>query len=351
MVWPLNVSNFTLFDKLKICAFFLNPRNFWTQSKKVQEFEQKMANFMGFKYSVFVSSGSTANTILAMHVKDQLVKANKFQTRNIVVLPSTTWQTSCSPWIREGFNPHFIDVSMENFGMDLIKLNEFLLQNSEKVAAVFPTSLLGFNLNYRLLKNLSIYFPDIEFCIDQCENNFAGFENFGSDDFTCFTSTTSTYMGHQIQSVEGGFVFTNNQNEYEKFLMYRNHGMVRSLNGTEVESAKGLYENKKVDSRFDFYSLGNNFRNSDIHAFLGLLDLKKAYKYIRKRREIYGVFNEHINKNRYLIPEDSLDGASWRIPFAPPLFVRETIRRKGLIRSKNIARLILSKVAQLFLDF
>jgi dTDP-4-amino-4,6-dideoxygalactose transaminase len=51
--------------------------------------------------------------------------------------------------------------------------------------------------------------------------------------------------------------------------MARNHGMTRSVKNPEK------YINKDVDSRFDFYFLGSNFRNTDINAFIGLLDFKR----------------------------------------------------------------------------
>jgi CDP-6-deoxy-D-xylo-4-hexulose-3-dehydrase len=68
--WKLNDSNFTLIDRLKISAFFLNSKNFWTMTDKVARFEEKMSDFTNSKYSIFVSSGSTANTILAYYLKD-----------------------------------------------------------------------------------------------------------------------------------------------------------------------------------------------------------------------------------------------------------------------------------------
>ena len=69
-VWPLNNASFTLLDRIKLCLFFLNKDNFWTQSKYVKKIEEEFAKFVGSKYAVFVSSGSTANTLLAMHLKD-----------------------------------------------------------------------------------------------------------------------------------------------------------------------------------------------------------------------------------------------------------------------------------------
>lgn len=330
--WPLNVSNFTWLDRLKICGFFLNPRNFWTMNKYVQKFETEMANFMGFRYAVFVSNGSVANTILAMYLRDKLKKDKS--NRNIVILPSTTWTTSCSPWIREGFEPRFIDVNLSCFGMSMSKLYDVIFQDKDKIAAVFPTSLLGFNLDYKQLSNLKQVHPEITFFIDQCENNFGGFDTFSADGFNKFTSTTSTYFGHELQSCEGGFIFTNDIKQYYLFLMYRNHGMVRSLKEATFIHKDDIgwkqYSNNNVDNRFDFYSLGNNFRNTDIHAYIGLLDFKKRFKYIKKRRELYDLFQSNLNKYRYIIPSSKLTGYSGNVPFCLPIICRGDGKEKRL---------------------
>lgn len=329
--WPLNTSNFTWLDRFKLCKFFLNPNNRWTMDEKVKEFETKMAKFMGYKYAIFCSSGSTANTILAMYLRD---KTSEFSDRNLVILPSTTWQTSCSPFIREGFKPYFIDISMNGFGMDLDKLEKFLKKNHFKVSAIFPTSLLGFNIDYTRLKNIQKKYPDIRVFIDNCENNFADFES-GRHDASYFTSTTSTYFGHELQSVEGGFIFTNNCEEYAKFLMYRNHGMARSLDSNHfinLTQAKQLYTNNKVDSRFDFYSLGNNFRNSEIHALIGLLDFKRVYKYIKERRDLYDLYYRKLNRGLYILPNSF---SRQMVPFCIPIILKSSKGSSKLSKIKE----------------
>ena len=107
--WKLNDSNFNFLDRLKICSFFLKKKNFWTMSANTQLFEKKMAEFIGSKYSVFVSSGSTANTVLAMYLKDK-----SCENKNNYI-PSTTWTTSVSPFIREGFDPSFLGYFIVRF--------------------------------------------------------------------------------------------------------------------------------------------------------------------------------------------------------------------------------------------
>ena len=303
--WKLNESNFTFLDKLKISKFIITD-NFWTMGDYVKKFELEMAKYVGTKYAIFVSSGSTANTILAYYLKDYQYNTVK----NEIIFPSTTWTTSISPFIREGFQPKFIDVSLNDMCMDLDKLENYLKENSNKVSCVFYTSLLGYVPDINRLKELSEKYS-VRVMLDNCENTLGEYN--GKNVSSFFTSTTSTYFGHQLQSVEGGFIFTNNDDEYDYYLMYRNHGMTRSV----INNQK--YLNKNVDEKFDFYLLGNNFRNSNIHAFVGLLDFKRKDFYKQKRIELYNTFKENV-KN--LIFPDNSNAYRTNVPFSIPLIFK-----------------------------
>lgn len=290
-VWPLNNASFTLLDRIKLCLFFLNKDNFWTQSKYVKKIEEEFAKFVGSKHAVFVSSGSTANTLLAMHLKDNYYS----KTKNTVIFPSTTWTTSISPFIREGFKPQFIDINIQDFCLDLNATEKFLEKNHKKVAAILCVSLIGQVPDIEKLKYLEEKYK-VKILLDNCENTLGLYKNKNISSY--FTSTTSTYLGHQVQSVEGGFIFTNCEEEYEYFLMNRNHGMTRSLTVYDIDSSK--YKNPEVNKLFDFYSLGNNFRNTDINAFIGLLDFARIESYCKKRNDIFKKI-ENIFKNQDLI--------------------------------------------------
>ena len=41
-----------------------------------------------------------------------------------------------------------------------------------------------------------------------------------------------------------------------------------------------------VNPLFDFNMVGNNFRNTDVHAFIGLLDFSRVDGYIKKRHKL-----------------------------------------------------------------
>jgi CDP-6-deoxy-D-xylo-4-hexulose-3-dehydrase len=273
---------------------------------KVQEYERAMAKLCDVRHAVFVSSGSTANTILAMRVRDTCPKE-----RNVVVLPVLTWQTSCAPWIREGFKPVFIGISVSTLGMNLNLLERYLQSNASQVACVFVTSLLGFCPDINELARMSRQYG-VTIMLDNCESALSTFA--GKNISSYFTSTTSTYFSHHLQSVEGGFVLTNDDDMMEYAIMARNHGMTRgtSFNGS----------NPHVDPMFEFQVMGSNFRNTDINAAIGLLDLKRVQLYTQARVDAFDVFRSEIDQCKYIVPRDG--HGCLEVPFAIPIVTSST---------------------------
>ena len=125
--WHLNESNFTYLDRLKIALFFLNPKKRWTQGNEVFNYENLWKNYVGSKFALSTSSGTTANYLIAQQ------SLEKNPSKNIVVFPSVTWQTSVSPWVNFGFKPKFIDISLTDFSMDLNLLEDYLSNNNDKI--------------------------------------------------------------------------------------------------------------------------------------------------------------------------------------------------------------------------
>lgn len=312
--WPLSIPHFTWKDKFKFVKFILTDDR-WTQGDIVSDFEKQMAKYVGTKYAVFTSSGSTANTLLAMYLKDEKYSSDK----KIIIFPSTTWITSVSPFVREGFVPYFIDINLEDFSLDLDKTYAYLEKNYKNVAAVFPTSLIGFVPDIAKLKDIEKKF-NVQVMLDNCENTLGKYEFKNVSSY--FTSTTSTYFGHQIQSIEGGFIFTNDIDEYNYFLRARNHGMIRNLD----KFSQKIYRNPDVDKRFDFSMLGNNFRNTNLNAFLGKLDLVRAENYLEVRRKLYFLFWSYMLK--FLIFPEFNRKYNLDAPFCLPIIPKKEFKHK-----------------------
>jgi CDP-6-deoxy-D-xylo-4-hexulose-3-dehydrase len=322
--WKLNVDNFTLLDRLKICKFFLSKKNRWTQGKYVKEYEKVWAEYTGCKYAVMFSSGSTANSSIAQYVKrktEEMICGG-----STILVPSVTWQTSVTPWIKAGFQVKFLDITYEDFGMSAKELGLYLEKNSKKVAYVWLTSLIGFNPDIKGLTEQCRKYK-VKYGLDNCENPFGEVLSMAEDGDLTFkthickiaTSSISTYFGHHTTSTEGGFVLTDDEREYEFHLMNRSHGMTRSL--TEYNIDNKLYQNNLVDPSFDFFCMGSNYRATDIEAFIGLLDFKRIEDYIETRRDLYSHFAGKIDHEKFILPK--FDTSNLNVPFCLPIIFKE----------------------------
>lgn len=321
--WPLNQDCLNIIDKIKIGAKILNPNFRFTQGDIVECFEKNIAEKCNVNHAVFVSSGSSANAVLAMYLKD-----NGFKAGDKICFPSTTWITSISPFIREGFEPVFCDVSPLDYCMNLDVL-EAVLKRDNSIKCAFITSLLGFYPNIERLQEIQDKYK-ITIMLDNCESSFSTYKGRNISSF--FTSTTSTYFGHLLQSVEGGFIFTNDDdiNDYSK--MCRNHGMIRSLNDKDkLDNLK----NPLVDENFDFNILGSNFRNSNLNAYIGLLNLQKIDKHNQIRKNLYEIFDNALNDN-FVKPEFRKGD---HVPFCLPIVPKDKTKKdkiKSFLKLRNI---------------
>ena len=96
--------------------------------------------------------------------------------------------------------------------------------------------------------------------------------------------------------------------------------MVRSLTAYDIDTSE--YENKSVDSLFDFYSLGNNFRNTDLNAFVGMLDFKRIEEYEKSRKDLYFYFKNKLDLTKFYLPSESLDAED--VPFCLPIISQDS---------------------------
>ncbi len=112
---PLMHNNFIKSDMDAVRNIIKNKNLILTQSKKVQEFEQKWSKWLNVKYSVFVNSGSSANFISMLILKN-LSKTNK---KKEIIVPALTWVSDINSVIMSGFKPVFVDIDPKNLSMNL----------------------------------------------------------------------------------------------------------------------------------------------------------------------------------------------------------------------------------------
>lgn len=304
MYWPLMKDTITLKDRLKMAAFVLTSSRL-TNGPKVRQFEKEWSEWLGVKHSLYVSSGSTANSLLVAAVKELY----KLKNNDKVLVPATTWMTNVAPIIQSGLKPIFCDINLKNFSFDEEELKYIATQHPD-IKAVFITHLIGLSSNVEKVREI---FPNALILEDVCESHGVEDPNGRKRGADCVGSTFSFYFGHHITTIEGGVVCTNNTELYELMRMKRSHGMAREASKDVFEKYRD--QNLNIDPAFLFMTDGYNFRNHEICAVLGLSQIKRLDRNINIRRENFKYWWDQIYKSEdYLIPEYQKGNSSFSFP-------------------------------------
>ena len=259
--WPLMKDCVTEEDKSSMIKFIQTTEKF-TNGPKVKEFEEEWSKWLGVKHSLFVSSGSAANLLLMAGIKEHY----NLNDGDKVVVPAITWVTNISPVMQLGLQPIFCDVDPKTFSFSEDHLKQLAAEHND-IKAVFISHLFGIPADFDLYMSI---FPDAVFIEDVCESHGAEYKG-----KKCGTlgqgSTFSSYFGHHMTTIEGGFVSTNNTELYNLMLMKRSHGMARE--SLRWEDYKKQYPD--IHPMFMFITDGFNLRSMELNAVLGLSQLKR----------------------------------------------------------------------------
>lgn len=238
------------------------------------EFEEKWSRWLGVKRSVFCSSGSNANFLMALGV----LASERFKNKKIIV-PACGWPTTITPFIMLGFEPIMCDVDPDTWGLDIDHL-ELLLKEHDPGTVIF-VQVLGVPNRMECIMDLKKKHRFI-LLEDSCAAMGSYYKGRKIGTFGDMASM-STYFGHQFSTVEGGLVSTDDEEFYELMLMIRSHGWDKQLSPEVRQRIANNYNYDLECSPFIFYELGLNFRPTDDHAFLGLGQLDKMNWLVESR--------------------------------------------------------------------
>jgi CDP-6-deoxy-D-xylo-4-hexulose-3-dehydrase len=267
-----------------------------TKGELTVQLEKEWAEYVGTKYSVFVNSGSSANFLL-LYALSQIQRhssyAKFYNTKTFdskpskIVVPAISWATDLAPVIQLGYEPVLVDCNMNDLTLDLDEL-EKVLRKDKDIVAVISVAVLGMSPDLDQLKHIADKYR-VDLIEDNCEamgTLYKG-KHIGSHGIA---STYSTYFGHHISTIEGGFVNTNDDVLYEKLLMLRSHGWSRDLSEDRQKYYRDAYKVPEFDSLLTFYVPGFNLRSTDLNAKIGLQQLKKLDKNVEIRHKNFELY-------------------------------------------------------------
>ncbi len=261
---------------------WLSKTDRYTKGEQTSKFEQEWSEWQQCKYSVFVNSGSSANFLIVA----ALLYSGFLRNKKIIV-PAVSWATTVSPAIMLGMEPILCDADKDNLGLSLEDFEKLCKEHRPAMAML--VHVLGHaNHMSEIIEICDKY--DVILVEDTCEaygSTYKGKKlgNFG------IASTFSYFYGHQMSTVEGGMVCTNNRELYNIMLSIRSHGWLRDNDQDFTQKHLQKYEMYDTFSmKYFFVFPGFNIRNTDINAVVGRNQLKRIDANIAARDSNYRKF-------------------------------------------------------------
>lgn len=277
-------------------------------------FENKFSYWQGRKHSVLVNSGSSANLALLQ----TLLNLGKLKRGDSVGFSALTWATNAMPIIQLGLKPCPIDVEMSTLNISTQTLAD---SQKKRLKAVFVTNLLGLChdldeiADYCVARNIILIEDNCESMGSEYMEKKLG--NFG------LASTFSFYVGHQMSTIEGGMIATDDEELANMLKMVRAHGWKRDT----ADYTNDFY------GRYTFYDLGYNLRPTEITGFLGVNQLDYIDAIVKKRQDNFNIIREVYSQSGVFSYEtDHMDKFA---SFAFPIVAKTKEKRDKMLEKAD----------------
>ncbi|MDA3890387.1 MAG: DegT/DnrJ/EryC1/StrS family aminotransferase [Salinivirgaceae bacterium] len=294
----------------------------FTMGDYVKKFEREFASFFGSKYAIMVNSGSSANLLAIASLFYR--KKNRLKKGDEVIVPAVSWSTTYHPLQQYGLKCIFVDIDAETLNFDLEKLRAAVNDNTR---AIFAVNLLGNPNDFNEINKI-IGEKDIILLEDNCESMGATFNGKYAGTFGLI-GTFSSFFSHHISTMEGGMLVTDDEELYHIMLSIRSHGWTRHL--PKENQVTGLKSDNAFEESFKFVLPGYNLRPGELHAAVGIEQLKKLPKLIQKRRENATNFQAQFQNHPWLSIQKEIGDSSW-FGFALLLNENAPISRDALVK-------------------
>ena len=263
-------------DNDDVDAVVRTLRGDWlTQGPSIEEFEKSVASYVGAKYAVAYSSGTSA-----LH---GAAAAAGLGPGDIVVTSPLTFMASANAARFVGAQPRLVDIEASTWNIDMDKV-------PASSHAVIPVHFAGLPVDLRNRKTAGqIIIEDAAHALGAITPD-GPVGNCVNSDMCCF----SFHPVKPITTAEGGMVTTNDPILADRLRRFRSHGIVRM-----PENGAWYYE---------IQELGFNYRMTDLQAALGVTQMKKIEQFMKRRNEIAERYRSMLKDVEIGLPPAAVDG-------------------------------------------
>ena len=300
--------NTPIITKMDALEVYKVVKSGWISSSgsKIIEFENKLAKLTDRKYACTVSNGTAALEIA--------VKCLGINKNDEVIMPAFTIISNANAIIKNFAKPILVDSDPVTWN---IKIEDIESKITSKTKAIMLPHIYGFPNDMKKILSLCKKYK-IFLIEDAAEMIGQKYYNKPCGSFG-HISTFSFYANKHITTGEGGALFTNSKKLINKIKDLRNLSF-------------------GVKNRFNHSDIGWNYRFTNIQAALGLNQIKRLDKIIKRKKEIGKIYFEELkNMKNITIQPIKLEFAS-NIYWVFGVVLKNKLKNQKLIIQKKLLK-------------
>ena len=267
--------------------------DYLTTGPLIKGFEEKVAAYTGAKYAVAVSSGTSA-----LHAA---CFAAGIKEGDEVITSPFTFAASANSVLYCGAKVVFADIDRKTYN---ISPEEIENKITPRTKAVIPVHYAGQPCDMDAVYDIAEKYNLI--VIQDAAHALGAVYKGKKIGSMPGMATLSFHPVKHITTGEGGMVLTDNEDYYQRLLLFRSHGITRDIRQLHKDGGGWYYEQQ---------ALGYNYRITDIQCALGISQMDRLDSFISRRRLLAGRYDEAFKDIKGITTPYQAEGcnSSWHL--------------------------------------
>ncbi|WP_339914158.1 lipopolysaccharide biosynthesis protein RfbH [uncultured Brevundimonas sp.] len=270
------------------------------------QFEKRLAEYIGVRFALTVNSGSSANLTATTALCSPMLGDKALKPGDEVITCATGFPTTVNPSIQNGLIPVFVDVDLPTYNIMPDRIEAAV---TDKTRAIIVAHTLGnpFDLGevMRVAEKHNLYVIE-----DSCDALGARYDGklvgtFGD------IGTVSFYPAHHITMGEGGAVWTDRGDLKRLLESVRDWGRDCYCAPGQDNTCNKRFKWKLgdlprgYDHKYTYSNLGYNLKITDMQAAVGLAQFDRLDGFIAARNHNFAYLkaNLHDMQEHLMLPE------------------------------------------------
>ena len=286
-----------------------------TAGRYTEEFERRLARYMGSRFSFLVNSGSSANLLAFYALTSPKLGERAIKPGDEIITVAAGFPTTINPMLQFGCIPVFLDIDIPTYN---IKADQIEAAITSKTKAIMLAHTLGNPFNLDIVMGIAKKY-DLWVIEDDCDSLGATYNDKKTGTFGDL-ATLSFYPAHHITMGEGGAVLVNNAQLKKITESFRDWGRDCWCPPGKDNTCGERYCQKLgelpegYDHKYTYSHIGFNLKATDMQASIGLSQLNKADSFIEKRRLNHNLLYKKLKslEEYFILPEPTMNSnPSW----------------------------------------